>query len=145
MSAAQKAEQKAASIRAELQSLKTQKATADAALDAQGLQGAREEADRLQQQAKDLDALRKVHGKSTFGAPGSGQTNPIKFHQDIQDLHDNGQLSSALGGEDHAQDLMDSTGRAARLMARNSKLRTGAKLLGGEEVARRGINAVTGR
>lgn len=133
MSAAEKAEQKAASIRAEITALKGQKATADAALDAQGLKGAREQADQLFEQADALDKLRKAHAKSTFGAPGSGQTNPVKFHAELGDLHDSGELPAALG-EHNAQDLMDSTGRASRLMDRNSKIRkvigTGAAIAG---------------
>lgn len=122
MSAAQKAEQKATAIRAEINALKGQKATADAALDAQGLQGARDQADRLFEQADALDKLRKAHAKSTFGNPGAGQTNPVKFHEQLSDLHDSGELHAALG-EHNAQDLMDSTGRASRLMDRNAKIR----------------------
>lgn len=122
MSAAQKAEQKTTAIRTEINALKGQKATADSALDAQGLQGAREQADRLFEQADALDKLRKAHAKSTFGGPGSGQTNPAKFHEQLGDMHDSGELHAALG-EDHAQNLMDSTGRASRLMDRNAKIR----------------------
>lgn len=130
MSAAQKAEQKAAAIRTEIQALKGQKATADAALDAQGLQGARKEADQLFEQADALDKLRKAHAKSTFGGPGSGQTNPAKFNAELSTLHDSGDLHAALG-EDHAQNLMDSTGRAARLLQRNEQIKkVGGKVAG---------------
>ena len=93
-------------------------------------QSMREEADRLFEQADALDKLRKAHAKSTFGAPGSGQTNPVKFHSELGTLHDSGELPAALG-EDHAQNLMDSTGRAARLMDRNAKLRKAGAIAAG--------------
>jgi hypothetical protein len=125
MSAAARAKAKLQATQESLNALKSQKQIADDALDAQGLRGAREEADRLFQQAKDLDALRKAHGSSTFGPAGQGQTNPVKFHEQLKPLHDSGQLSSAMGNEDNAQQLMNSTGESQRLMERNAKVRKG--------------------
>lgn len=119
--------------------LRAQQTAADAAFQKQGLDPAIEETNRLFDQADALDKLRKAHATSTFGAPGAGQTNPVKFQEPLNKMHESGQLQTALG-EDHAEDLMDANGRAARLMKRNSLVKKGlvatgaAKLVLGHHV-----------
>jgi hypothetical protein len=119
-----------AKVQKQITELTNTKAQAAAALDKQGLGGARAEADALQQQAAELDKLKVAHNSANFGPPGkAAKTNPIKFQQAIQPLHESGSLHTAVGPQ-NAEDLMDAADRSARTFKRASAASNVAKTVG---------------
>lgn len=122
----------------QIKELTQSKLQASNALDRQGLGSARDEADRLFQQADELDNLKKAHNRATQGMPG--KTNPVKFAQEIEPLHSSGQLETALGPE-HSENLMDATSRASRIYGRTQTAQKIAKGIGSTAVRAAGYGA----